>query len=474
MANWNQPTITSNYLDFVSEMNAKFFDNSRMYYQDSTGMPQGAVRFNRSGFVFDEWDAAQGVWIPRVIGISGGGTGSNNPAGIRTNLGLGTMSTQNSNAVNITGGSITGVTFNASNITQGVLSLANGGTGYPNSLGAYGTTFVCDGSRVIIYSGSAIAELNASALVTGNVPAARLPTNIAYLDVTQSFFGRQHFQGEFIAMGVASVYSATVHTRYPVLNFMNPGAAAGLGIMRWFQNDGNMQLQKLDNAYSVATDLFTVSNAGVLAGNGGNIYGINAYNINQGLLHPTFMGQGTVGDTNYFLRSDGWWAIPPSGGGGGAPIPFPSGMISMFATGCPAGWTRVAALDGRFPIGSTGYGQQGGNSRHGHTFSVNTTSEGGHSHSFSSGVSGRAVGSASGNTGEEDNGVMNTDSGNSGIMARASHRHFLNLNINIPIQDGSVSGETAGVGNHYHQVSGSVSDVDQYPPYTSVVFCQKD
>lgn len=43
------------------------------------------------------------------LAIADGGTGASTASGARTNLGLGTLSTQNANAVNITGGSITGV-----------------------------------------------------------------------------------------------------------------------------------------------------------------------------------------------------------------------------------------------------------------------------------------------------------------------------------------------------------------------------
>jgi len=41
-------------------------------------------------------------------------------------------------------------------------------------------------------------------------------------------------------------------------------------------------------------------------------------------------------------------------------IGIPSGMIAMFDTACPAGWTRFAALDNRFPQGSSIYGGTGG------------------------------------------------------------------------------------------------------------------
>jgi len=70
--------------------------------------------------------------------IASGGTGGNTAATARTSLGLGSISTQNTNAVTITGGSITGLgDFGASNvaITGGTiagitdLAVADGGTG---------------------------------------------------------------------------------------------------------------------------------------------------------------------------------------------------------------------------------------------------------------------------------------------------------------------------------------------------------
>lgn len=54
------------------------------------------------------------------LALTSGGTGSNTASGARTNLGLGTIVTQNSNSVSITGGSITGIND---------LAVADGGTG---------------------------------------------------------------------------------------------------------------------------------------------------------------------------------------------------------------------------------------------------------------------------------------------------------------------------------------------------------
>lgn len=58
--------------------------------------------------------------VDGIIALNNGGTGATTAANARTNLGLGTMSTQASNSVSITGGSIAGITD---------LAIADGGTG---------------------------------------------------------------------------------------------------------------------------------------------------------------------------------------------------------------------------------------------------------------------------------------------------------------------------------------------------------
>jgi hypothetical protein len=79
------------------------------------------------------------------LAVADGGTGAGNPVDARINLGLGTISTQSAGAVGITGGTITGITvLNASgvNITSGTitgitdLAVADGGTGASNAADA--------------------------------------------------------------------------------------------------------------------------------------------------------------------------------------------------------------------------------------------------------------------------------------------------------------------------------------------------
>ena len=65
--------------------------------------------------------------ITGVLPLANGGTGSSTASGARTNLGLGTIATQNANAISITGGTITGITD---------LAVADGGTGASTAAGA--------------------------------------------------------------------------------------------------------------------------------------------------------------------------------------------------------------------------------------------------------------------------------------------------------------------------------------------------
>lgn len=60
-----------------------------------------------------------GVWTGTAIAVANGGTGATTQSDARTNLGLGTIATQNANAVAITGGSITGLTTFDNNAVDG-------------------------------------------------------------------------------------------------------------------------------------------------------------------------------------------------------------------------------------------------------------------------------------------------------------------------------------------------------------------
>jgi hypothetical protein len=83
--------------------------------------------YNNGTNVVDAVTHLTSLTLGTALPVASGGTGSNAASGARTNLGLGTISTQNANAVTITGGSITGITD---------LAVADGGTGASDASGA--------------------------------------------------------------------------------------------------------------------------------------------------------------------------------------------------------------------------------------------------------------------------------------------------------------------------------------------------
>lgn len=91
-----------------------------------------------------------------VVAVNNGGTGATTVPAARTALGLGTVATQNSNNINITGGSITGITD---------LALADGGTGASSATQARTNLGLVIGADVQPFSN----ELTAIAAAVGDI-----------------------------------------------------------------------------------------------------------------------------------------------------------------------------------------------------------------------------------------------------------------------------------------------------------------
>lgn len=93
-----------------------------------------------------------------ALDVTEGGTGATTASGARTNLGLGSIATQDSNNVSITGGSISGITD---------LAVADGGTGASTASGARTNLGLAIGSDVQAHS-ARLDEISALAVSDGN------------------------------------------------------------------------------------------------------------------------------------------------------------------------------------------------------------------------------------------------------------------------------------------------------------------
>jgi hypothetical protein len=158
MADWSTPSLTDLYTNFLSFLSNRLNDVAQMMNPNATtptNIPTNSIRWNGPNNRFEIWSGS--AWTVLLLDLTGGGTGASNASTGRANLGLGTMSVQNSNGVSITGGSI------STGALVGLIPQANLGTGSDGS----GNHFLTDAQTyAIVATKRPITGLSANYTVT--------------------------------------------------------------------------------------------------------------------------------------------------------------------------------------------------------------------------------------------------------------------------------------------------------------------
>lgn len=132
MADWSTPVLATAYASVLSILEARDVDALTMLVAAPSNQPTGAFKYVRASDKFQEWSGA--AWVDKVLSVAGGGTGGATASAARSGIGLGTMATQDSSAVAISGGTLAGsgsgiTALDAANIASGTVSTARLGSG---------------------------------------------------------------------------------------------------------------------------------------------------------------------------------------------------------------------------------------------------------------------------------------------------------------------------------------------------------
>lgn len=304
----------------------------------------------------------------------------------------------------------------------------------------YGNTF--SGASLYVSGNIQAGTINATGGITGGYISANVPGRELDVEALAIAAGDVAAAGAF--RGVNAVLSGSVEAQY-ILSYGAVQANGGLG----------------------STPL-------------------NANQLTAGTVPLARLGTNAPTGSTY-LRGDNTWQTISS------PEVFPSGLIVISTSPCPAGWTRVTSLDGRFlRVGNPG--ATGGSDTH--THGTGSLSVAAHSHG---GQTGTVSVSISGSTADAGNHSHSVNASGSGVTQSAnwnqtadagasfhviSDNHTHNFNVDV-------AGSTNTTGNHSHSfsgsgsgtgsiasegpgISGSVAAASNMPAYYEIYLCQKN
>lgn len=241
MADFNQPTLTTNYNVVLDTLKARDVDAISLA-ESPTNPPTGAIRFNRTDDKFQEWSGAS--WVDQLISLAGGGTGASSAAAARTNLGLGSIATQNSNAVTITGGSINGLAslgVSGDAVINGRLDISSPAV---NALEVTGGIRAGSGNVDIIGTDGRIPELSSTYFAS------------------QTIVGSWTFSSQ-LTITAPDGFGLRVSNNAPGIYLNETDAAVNNRLWRILGNLSKFSVQVIDDAVTTAVDVFTITRSGV-------------------------------------------------------------------------------------------------------------------------------------------------------------------------------------------------------------------
>ena len=182
MADWGKPTNSSQYTDVLSNLKDRDEDAAKLFPDNPTNHIEGMIRIVRAsdsnadaGSRIKFQERIGSAWVDRPIALDGGGTGKKTAAAVLSSLGLGTLASQNSNSVSITGGSIAAATItgklNAGRIPSLAASIIGSGEFSSSRIPNLNANKITAG----LLSIKRIPDFDASKISTGTINKARLP-----------------------------------------------------------------------------------------------------------------------------------------------------------------------------------------------------------------------------------------------------------------------------------------------------------
>lgn len=240
MSDWNLPSLSSAYSDFLDYLKARDYDSLSLGHDAITNPLEGMMRYVRASDKFQEYLSS--VWTDKLLSLAGGGTGASSASGARTSLGLGTIATQAASGVAITGGSITGLsTFT----TNGAITIGQGitaGTGAVGIVDSTGKIPAISSTYFASLSGANLTNLNGSNISSGTINFARLGSggggSTKFLREDNTYQDVSVVKSvQLVTINYTASTEGNVDTTLPttLTNYLNAFVTgiSGLGVLTW-------------------------------------------------------------------------------------------------------------------------------------------------------------------------------------------------------------------------------------------------